>query len=144
MEITSWNKLSEEELQKAKENIRKNPIKNVIIEIAFNLFLSNSTQFIEKILDLWCFGQNNDGINSKVINASRDKQFQLSIIELLISMNIPMNVILYCINQILINKLKPSDPKLKKAKKDSKNNIISYDNSLLEAKIFHFRYFSTL
>ena len=138
-EISSWNSLSNTELQKAKEAIKKNPIKNVIIEIAFNLFLSNSTQFIEKILDLWCFGQNNNGINSKIINASRDKQFQLSIIELLISMNIPMNVILYCINQILINKLKPFDPKSKKGKKDSKN-IICYDNSLYEAKIFHFIY----
>ena len=139
MEITSYNKLTEDEIQKAKENIRKNPIKNVIIEIAFNLFLSNSTQFFEKILDLWCFGQNNKGINSKTINASRDKQFQLSIIELLISMNVPMNIILYCINQILINKLKPFDPKAKKGKKD-KNNTISYENSLYEAKIFHFIY----
>ena len=138
-EITSWNKISDEQLQNAKEIIKKNPIKNVIIEIAFNLFLSNSTQFIEKILDLWCFGQNNNGINSSKLNASRDKQFQLSIIELLISMNVPMNIILYCINQILINKLKPFEQKAKKGKKD-KNNTISYENSLYEAKIFHFIY----
>ena len=139
-EINSWNNLSTIELQTAKDAIKKNPIKNVVIEIAFNLFLANSTQFIEKILDLWCFGHNNNGKNAEIVNASRDKQFQLSIVELLISMNLPMNVILYCINQILINKLRPIDPKTKKPKKDSKNNVISYENSLYEAKVFHFIY----
>ena len=136
-EISSWNNITLEELQKAKEGIKKNPIKSVIIEIAFNLFLANSSQFIEKILDLWCFGENNDGINSKIVNATKDKQFQLSIIELFISMNIPMNIIFYCINQLLISKLKPSENKLKKGKK---NNSTIYDNSLFEAKIFHFIY----
>ena len=135
-EVSSWNSLSNIELQTAKDAIKNNPIKKVVIEIAFNLFLSNSIQFIEKILDLWCFGQNN---SSKIVNASRDKQFLLSIIELLISMNVPVNIILYCINQILTNKLKPLDPKTKKGKKETKN-IISYENSLYEAKIFHFIY----
>ena len=139
-EISSWDNLSDAELQKAKEIIKNNPIKNVTIEIAFNLFLSNSTQFIEKILDLWCFGNNNNTKNSNNVNASIDKQFQLSIIELLISMNIPMNIILYCINQILINKLKPLDPKAKKAKKEAKNSTTVYENALYEAKVFHFIY----
>ena len=55
-------------------------------------------------------------------------------------MNIPMNIILYCINQILINKLKPLDPKAKKAKKEAKNSTTVYENALYEAKVFHFIY----
>ena len=139
-EINSYDNLTIAELQQAKEITKLNPIKKVVIEIAFNLFLANSIQFMEKILDLWCFGNNNLSINYNTVNASKDKQFQLSIIELLISMNLPMNVILYCINQILINKLKPSDQKLKKSKKEPKNSTIAYENSLYEAKIFHFIY----
>ena len=136
-ELVSYDILSDSELQKAKEAIKKNPIKKVLIEIAFNLFLSNSIQFFEKILDLWCFGQKNDINNINRVNSSIDKQFQLSIIELLISMNIPVNVILYCINQILINKVKPFDPKSRKINKREKT---SYENSLYEAKVFHFIY----
>ena len=64
--------------------LSKRPIKKVIIEIALNLFSSNPTQFIEKILDIWCFGQNCQDLNSNTVNATIDKQFQLSIIELLI------------------------------------------------------------
>ena len=136
-ELVSYDILSDSEIQKAKEAIKKNPIKKVLIEIAFNLFLSNSIQFFEKILDLWCFGNNNDINNLNRVNSSIDKQFQLSIIELLISMNIPINIILYCINQILINKLKPIDSKIKKI---NKKEITSYENSLYEAKVFHFIY----
>ena len=139
-EINSYDNLTIAELQQAKELTKLNPIKKVVIEIAFNLFLSNSIQFMEKILDLWCFGNNNLNINYKTVNASKDKQFQLSIIELLISMNLPMNVILYCINQILLNKLKPTEQKLKKGKNEPKNSKIAYENSLYEAKIFHFIY----
>ena len=110
-EINSWNNLSNIELQKSKEMINRNPIKKLIIEIAFNLFSSNSIQFMEKILDIWCFDQKGSNQNSESVNASIDKQFQLSIIELLISMNVPLNIFLYCINQILINKLKITDNK---------------------------------
>ena len=141
-EINSWNNISNIELQNAKEMINKNPIKKIIIEIVFRLFSSNSIQFIEKILDIWCFGQGGLGKNLSSVNASKDKQFQLSIIELLISMNIPFNIILYCINQILINKLISSDNKNKRYKKSSKSKIpmTPYEYSLYEAKIFHFIY----
>ena len=139
--INSWNNISNVELKKAKDMINKNPIKKVILEIAFNLFYSNPSQFIEKILDIWCFGQKCQDQNSKTVNASIDKQFQLSIIELLISMNVPLNIILYCINQLLINKLK-NDNKNKKYKKDPKTKMLMtpYEYSLYEAKIFHFVY----
>ena len=140
-EINSWNNLSNIELQKSKEMINRNPIKKLIIEIAFNLFSSNSIQFMEKILDIWCFDQKGSNQNFESVNASIDKQFQLSIIELLISMNVPLNIFLYCINQILINKLKITDNK-KRYKKDPKSKTIMtpYDYSLYEAKIFHFIY----
>ena len=140
--INSWNNLSNQELIKAKDMINKNPIKKVIREIALNLFASNPTQFIEKIIDIWCFGQKCQDQNSKTVNASIDKQFQLSIIELLISMNVPLNIILYCINQLLINKLKNMDNKNKKYKKDPKTKMFMtpYEYSLYEAKIFHFIY----
>jgi len=141
-EINSWNNISNFELQNAKDMIYKNPIKKIIIEIAFNLFCSNPSQFIEKILEIWCFGQKCPDKNNTTVNASIDKQFQLSIIELLISMNLPFNIILYCINQMLLNKLKPIDNKIKKYKKDPKTKmfITPYEYSLFEAKIFHFIY----
>ena len=140
-EINLWNNLSTVDLKIAKENIKQNPIKKIIIEIAFHLFCSNSIQFIEKILDLWCFGQKGLNNNLGKVNACIDKQFQLSIIELLISMNIPVNIILYCVNQILTSKIKWTDTK-NKYKKDSKTKMLKtpYDYSLYEAKIFHFIY----
>ena len=140
--INSWNNISNVELKNAKDMINKNPIKKVIIEIALNLFSSNPTQFIEKILDIWCFGQKCQDLNSNTVNATIDKQFQLSIIELLISMNVPLNIIFYCINQILIDKLKTMDNKNKKYKKDPKTKMLMtpYEYSLYEAKIFHFIY----
>ena len=140
-EINSWNNISQIELQNAKEMIKKNPIKKVVLEIALNLFYANPTQFIEKMLDIWCFGKNQEE-KSTTVNASKDKQFQLSLIELLISMNVPLNIILYCINQILLNKLKLNDSKNKKYRKDPKTKtlITPYEYSLYEAKIFHFIY----
>ena len=141
-EINSWNNIPKNEIENAKEMINKNPIKKIVLDIFFNLFLSNPVQFIEKILDIWCFGQNGLGQNKISVNASADKQFQLSLIEILISLNIPLNVILYCINQIIINKLSLTENKNKKNKKTSKSKIptTSYEYSLYEAKIFHFIY----
>ena len=141
-EINSWNNISPEDLKIAKENIKQNPIKKIVVEIAFNLFCSNSIQFIEKILDIWCFGQKGLNNNLCKVNACIDKQYQLSIIELLIAMNIPVNIILYCINQILYDKIKWTEAKNKKYIKDSKTKTLKtpYDFSLYEAKIFHFIY----
>ena len=91
---------------------------------------------------MWCFSHKGLVKNSSKVNASIDKQFQLSIIELLISMNVPLNIILYCINQILIKKLKVNDLKSQKYKKDTKSKIFitPYEYSLYEAKICHFIY----
>ena len=141
-EINSWNNMSNIEIKNAKEMINKNPIKKIVIEIAFNLFCSNPIQFIEKILEIWCFGQRGLKENISSVNACIDKQFQLSIIELLISMNVPLNIIFYCINQILINKYNSTDPNYQRYKKSSKSKVpmTPYEYSLYEAKIFHFIY----
>ena len=139
IQINSWDNLTNVELKNSIDTIRKNPIKKVIIEIASNLFSSSPIEFIEKIVDIWYYGLKYKDSNEENVNASICKQFQLSIIELLISMKVPLNIILYCLNQILITKLKFID---KKYKSDSKTKIpiTPYENSLYEAKIFHFIY----
>ena len=138
-EIDKWNDLSSFDIKNVQEMINNQPIKKVIIEIGSNLFKSSSVEFIEKLLDLWCFGFNNENNN---INATIDKQFQLSIIEILISLEIPTAILLYCINIILQKKIKNIDNKNKKYKKDAKSKmyITPYEYSLYEAKIFHFIY----
>ena len=149
-EINSWNNISDLELQNAMEMIKNNTIKKIVIDIAISIFTSNPIYFIEKILDIWCFGEKclstqnpEKNTDNNIINAALDKQFQLSIIELLIAMNIPLNVILCCINQILNNKLNPIDNRrriLFKKTQKIKVNITPYEYSLYEAKIFHFIY----
>ena len=138
-EIDKWNDLSSVDIKNVQEMINKQPIKKVIIEIGSNLFKSSSVEFIEKLLELWCFGFCNEN-NS--IDATVDKQFQLSIIEMIISLEIPTTILLYCINIILQKKLKNVDNKNKKYKKDAKSKIFitPYEYSLYEAKIFHFIY----
>ena len=49
-EISNWNKLSDEEILKAKREINKQPIKLIIREIAFNLFITNPIEFFENII----------------------------------------------------------------------------------------------
>ena len=95
-EMSSWNKISEEEISKAQQEINKQPIKLVVREIAFNLFITNPTEFIENIIKLWCC-KNDPNNEGNIINACIDKQYKLSIIEFLISLEIPLNIILYCI-----------------------------------------------
>jgi hypothetical protein len=146
-EINSWNDISKCELQNAMEMIKNNTVKKIVLDITYNLFISNPIFFIEKLLDIWCFGEKclvsqiTEKASEGSINASVDKQFQLSIIEILISMDIPLNVILCCINQILNNKLNP-DNKSKRSKKAQKikANITPYEYAFYEAKIFHFIY----
>ena len=133
--INSWNSLDDFEILKIKRSISKQPIKKVILDIAFTLFKTDSIKFIENILNLWC------NIDKKIDNnISTDKQFKLSIIELLISMNIPMNILLYCVGVILQNTI--IIDKQKKYKKDPKEKCYEtpYNDSVYEAKIFHFLY----
>ena len=137
-EMSSWNKISEEEISKAQQEINKQPIKLVVREIAFNLFITNPTEFIENIIKLWCC-KNDPNNEGNIINACIDKQYKLSIIEFLISLEIPLNIILYCIGKIIQKNIKNRNNIYKK---HSVYKIIStpYDLSIYESKIFHFLY----
>ena len=144
-EISNWNKLSEEEISKALKEINGHPIKIVIREIAFNLFITNPVELFENIIKLWCskpaYNKDKANIddNNNIVNAYVDKQYKLSIIELLISLEIPLNIILYCIEKIIQNQIKSRNNIYKK---HSTYKIIStpYDQSVFESKIFHFLY----
>ena len=87
-EISNWNKLSEEEISKALKEINGQPIKLVIREIAFNLFITNPVEFFENIIKLWCskpsYNKDKTNIedNNNIVNACVDKQYKLSIIDL--------------------------------------------------------------
>ena len=141
-EMSNWNKLTEDEILKAQKEINENPIKLVIREIAFNLFISNPQEFIENIIKLWCCKHNINKNNNKaenITNSSEDKQYKLSIIELLISLGIPLNIILYSTGKLIQNKIKLRNNIYKK---NSTYKCIStpFDLSLFESKVFHFLY----
>ena len=127
-------KLPKEQIDLAKESIKSNPIKQYILDIAMNLFITDAIKFMENIIGLWC----SDGIeNVRGQNSLNDKQFKLSIIELLISMDIPIDIILFCIGVVLQNKIV--------VKKDlyikfGKNYSTPYNISINESKYFHFIY----
>ena len=125
--IESKKNLSSDQINHAKEIIKNNPIKQYIISIAMNLFLTDSIKFIENIIQLWC------------VDSLKDKQYKLSIIELLISMDIPLDVILFCVNAIL------QKNKIFNKTKYNKNNAekcyeTNLNQSIEEAKYFHFIY----
>ena len=143
-EMSNWNKLSEEEISKAQKEINSHPIKLVVREIAFNLFITNPIEFIENIIKLWCYIPSYDvnkenNINNNIVNASIDKQYKLSIIELLISLEIPLNIIIYCLQKIIQKNI---NSRKNIYKKHSKYKCLStpYDISVFESKLFHFLY----
>ena len=133
--IDSWKNLTKDEIASAIENIKNQPIKQYIITIAKNLFVTDSIKFIENLIDLW----NLDRINNKgntAFNPIIDKQYKLSIIELLISMEIPLDLILFCVGNILQNNMSKKDL----YKKKDKIFETPINESIYEAKIFHFIY----
>ena len=74
--IDSWKNLTKDEIASAIENIKNQPIKQYIITIAKNLFVTDSIKFIENLIDLW----NLDRINNKgntAFNPIIDKQYKL-------------------------------------------------------------------
>ena len=136
-EISSWNKLSDEEISKAQKEINEHPVKLVVREIAFNLFITNPEEFIENIIKLWCSKPNKE--NNNIINVCEDKQYKLSIIELLISLEIPLNIILYCLGKIIQKNIK-SRGNIYKKHSIFKCLSTPYDISLFDSKLFHFLY----
>lgn len=107
-------------------------IKNQIQNIALNLFLKNPFQFMFRYLNLW--------LNESNSYISNDKQYKLSMIELLVSLNIPTEIVLNSIyKNIDIDTLKT----LKKSKtkfKDLYPYILNKDICEYEAKICQFLY----
>ena len=135
---------SDKDIKDGLESIKKNPIKRIVRDIVFNLFLTNSIEFIETIIRIWCFSSN---IKQKNIDITIDAQYKLTIIELLISLDIPLNIILYCINIIIQKNIKLEKEREKKKKflkyeKDPKKKIFitSYSVGVFEAKLIHFLY----
>ena len=116
------------------ENINTSPIKSVILRIAKHLFITDSVKFISNILRLWSQDCVDD--NQKM---SKDKQFKLSIIELMIAMDIPIDVILCCIG-IYLQKNFANNSKIYIKSKPDKCYVTPIDESIKEAKIFHFLY----
>ena len=121
----------------AKENLKNNPIKSVIISIAKSLFLTDSIKFIENIINLWTQEQKDENNESK----NKDKQYKLSIIELLIAMEIPIDIILFCAGAYLQKTFVNNNNQKKYVKsKADKCYATPLDVSIREAKIFHFIY----
>ena len=145
-ELSNWNKLSEEEISKAFKEINEHPIKLVTREITFNLFITNPIEFLENIIKLWCckpvFNKNktNNNEDNNLINSWEDKQYKLSIIELLISLNIPLNIIIYCIEKIIQKQIKSRNNNIYKKHPTYKCISTPYEISSFESKLFHFLY----
>ena len=125
--IDSKKNLTQDQISHAKDIIKNNPIKQYIIRIAMNLFLTDSIKFMENVLQLWN------------VDSLEDKQYKLSIIELLISMDIPLDVILFCVNGLFQkNKIFKKDKYAKSSvEKCYETNL---NQSIEEAKYFHFIY----
>ena len=138
---------SDEDIKQGFDSIKKDPIKNIVNEISLNLFLLNPIEFLQTLIKIWCY----TSINSKKpknIDISTDSQYKLTIMEYLISLNIPMNIILYCMNIIMIKNSNAEKMKEKTEKKPAKYikdpkakaYIMPYNAGVFEAKIIHFVY----
>ena len=131
---------SSEDIKKNLHQINHNPIKKIILQIAKNLFLIQPINFIETLLNIWCFNSHKKAKNQNN-NLTSDKLHKLSLIELLISMKIPLNIILLCLGKIIQKKINSiSKDKRYIKNKDPKCIITPYEFGLYEAKFFHFIY----
>ena len=135
---------SEEDIKQGLNSIKKDPIKNIVKEISLNLFLTSPIEFLQTLLKIWCF---TSAKNPKNIDISIDSQYKLTIIEFLISLNIPLNIILYCLNIIMmknlsLEKMKEKNEKKYKYIKDPKSKVFILPTyfGIFEAKIIHFVY----
>ena len=134
--------LSEEVIKDNLNQIKQNPIKIVIIQMATNLFKIHPINFMETLLNIWCFNsQKKDDAQNQNTNLTTDKLYKLSLMELLISMEIPLNIILFCLGKVIQRKINSiSKDKRYIKRKENKCYITPYEYSLFEAKFFHFIY----
>ena len=136
----SINKLlfNDVDIKNGIDYVNDNPIKIILRQIGFNLFTTNSVEFIKTLILIWCQGSS---FKLKPIDVCTDFQYKITIIEFLISLNIPLNIILYCVN-IILQKIIKNEPGKKRYIKDpnTKNIKTPYKTSLFEAKLCHFLY----
>ena len=145
LKIANKDIFSDEDIKQGLNAIKKDPIKNIVKEISLNLFLINPIEFLQTLILIWCYTSSKKPRN---IDISADSQYKLTIIEYLISLNIPLNIILYCINIIMIRNISSEKFKEKNEKvppkyiKDprSKIFIINTNVGIFEAKLLHFLY----
>jgi len=138
---------SDEDIKQGFESIKKDPIKNIVNEISLNLFLINPIEFMQTLIKIWCYTSSSSK-KPKNIDISTDAQYKLTIMEFLISLNIPINIILYCMNIIMIKNSNAEKMKEKTEKKPAKYikdpkakaYIMPYNTGVFEAKIIHFVY----
>ena len=136
---------SDEDIKQGLNIIKKDPIKKIVKEISLNLFLTNPIEFLQTLIKIWCYTSSK---KPKNIDISADSQYKLTIIEYLISLNIPLNIILYCLNIIMIRNITAEKAKEKKDNtppkyiKDPKTKIFIMNTNvgIFEAKILHFIY----
>ena len=133
----SWKIMSEDEIENILENIYRDQIKSDIRRISMNLFLTDSIKFMENLIGLWIADEVNENIAKDEKNVINDKQYKLSIIELLISMEIPLDVIIFCIGCIMQRQIYSKKDIYKKKDKVYET---PFNISQNEAKILHFIY----
>ena len=132
--------LSKSDIEKNISQINHNPINRIILQIAKNLFKIHPINFIETLLNIWCFKPKKENDN-KNTNLTTDKLYKLSLMELLISMKIPLNIILFCLGKVIQKKISSiSKDKRYIKNKEHKCYVTPYEFSLFEAKFFHFIY----
>ena len=133
---------SDQDIKNGLESVKKNPIKKIVKDLAINLFYIYPIEFMETILDIWCFSSIR---KPKNIEICIDAQYKITIIEFLISLEIPLNIILYCINILIQRRIKNDKEKEKKGQyikyiKEKKVYITPYEVGKFEAKLMHFLY----
>ncbi len=130
------------------ENESKEQIRNILIDLTFNLFIKNPIDFMHYYINIWCespvdqstidFNKSNNKYMDNFYKVSKDKQFKLSIIELLMSLSIPLPLLLYSIQRVLSYHYQV----YKNSYVKGKNKMLktSYKESVFESKILHFLY----
>ena len=135
---------TQEDIKEGLKSIREKPLKKMIRDLGYNLFLVNPIEFMNAIVNLWCINPNK---SQKELPIHKDPQYKVTIIEFLIALNIPLDIILYCLNSYLQRKINLANKSEAitsnlNYEKDPKLNeyITPYKSGVLEAKILHFIY----
>ncbi len=117
--------------------------KGIIKDITQKLFLKNPIEFLENYLNIWnedFTNESNNEQNYSKITITKDKLYKLSMIELLHSIDIDLDVIFYSITQILKKKYDKNYIKTKYIKGQNKVLKSPFDEALFESKLCHFIY----